>query len=315
MDIFNVITPGPYLTVQDRGRFGYQKMGIPISGALDSHAFHLANALVGNPPDSAALEITILGPRLEILSETDIALTGAEMKMALNGNPAKCWESMRVRPGDILDIGQAKSGCRGYLAVGGGIDVPEIMGSRSTYAGGKLGGFQGRPLKKGDVIQNGRKNLLTRPRRLAYSDIPKYLTEVHIRAIPGPQDDFFDTGIRILFHSSFLVTAKADRMGYRLQGPLVSLKEGMPKSIISEPAVPGSIQIPADLQPIILLLEQTVGGYAKIATVISSDLSKIAQATPGDAIRFEPVSLEAAHMLHREEFHRLQTIISLLSSR
>src|SRR4030042_2315002 len=123
MDIFNVITAGPYLTVQDRGRFGYQKMGIPISGALDSHAFHLANALVGNPPDSAALEITILGPRLEILSETDIALTGAEMKMALNGNPAKCWESMRVRPGDILDIGQAKSGCRGYLGVGGGIDV------------------------------------------------------------------------------------------------------------------------------------------------------------------------------------------------
>ncbi|MEW5908762.1 MAG: biotin-dependent carboxyltransferase family protein [Thermodesulfobacteriota bacterium] len=312
-DAFRVVTPGPYLTVQDQGRFGYQKMGIPISGALDFFSFTVANHLVGNPLESALFEITILGPHLEVLSEMDVALTGAEMEMSVNSIPVERWSSIRVKSGDILTIGQARSGCRGYLAVSGGIEVSHVMGSRSTYVGGELGGYEGRPLKKGDLIRCGKKKVLDRPRHLSESAIPRYPQEILLKAIPGPQDDFFDEGSALFFTSPFLVTPKADRMGYRLKGPLIPLKSGVPKSIISEPAMPGAVQIPADQQPIILLLEQTVGGYAKIATVVTPDISKIAQATPGDTIRFESVSLEIAHELFREDHQRRLKIINTLS--
>jgi biotin-dependent carboxylase-like uncharacterized protein len=308
-DAFHILSPGPYLTIQDLGRFGYQKMGIPISGALDLFSFTIANHLVGNPPDSALFEITILGPHMQILSEMDIALTGAEMEISINGNPMERWTSIRVKPGDLVVIGQATGGCRGYLAVSGGIDVPRVMGSRSTYVGGKLGGFEGRPLAKGDIIRRRKKEPLNRPRYLSRSDIPRFPSEILLKAIPGPQDDFFDEGTAVFFNSSFLITPKADRMGYRLKGPLIPLKTGAPKSIISEPAMPGAVQIPADQQPIILLLEQTVGGYAKIATVITPDISKVAQAAPGDIIRFESISLERSHELFLENHDRIMSII------
>jgi len=314
MDTFLVLTPGPYTTVQDKGRFGYQQIGVPISGAIDQFAFRVANFLVGNPEESAVLEITIVGPQLAVLREVDLALTGAEMGFELNHDPVECWKTVRVKPGDVISIQQVKSGCRGYLAVSGGIDVPEVMGSRSTYVGGKLGGYKGRTLKKGDIIQSVEGSLLNKPRYLPESWIPRYSEEVLLHAIPGPQDDFFDEGMETLFQSEFTVTVKADRMGYRLQGPSIQLKEKMPKSIISEPTMPGGVQIPADRQPIILLAEQTVGGYAKIATVISPDLSRIAQAIPGNTVRFEQVSLESAHRLYHEQAYRMQTIADQLSN-
>jgi biotin-dependent carboxylase-like uncharacterized protein len=286
MNAISVLTPGAYTTVQDKGRYGYQQMGIPVSGVLDAFAFRAANMLVGNPDYAAVLEITIMGPRLEILVESDVAVTGAEMGMTLNEQPVEGWKSIRVKPGDILNIQQVKSGCRGYLAVNGGINVPVVMGSRATYVGGKLGGYRGRPLKEGDVIQSGDAKLLNTPLKFPTDLIPKHLSEIIIRAIPGPQDDFFQEGLDTLFQSDYMVSTKADRMGYRLQGPNIKLAEGMPKSIISEPTMPGGVQIPADEQPIILLVEQTVGGYTKIVTVISTDLPKVAQATPGDTIRF-----------------------------
>ncbi len=314
MDTFLVLTPGPYTTVQDKGRFGYQQIGVPISGAIDQFAFRVANFLVGNPEESAVLEITIVGPQLAVLREVDLALTGAEMGFELNHDPVECWKTVRVKPGDVISIQQVKSGCRGYLAVSGGIDVPEVMGSRSTYVGGKLGGYKGRTLKKGDIIQSVEGSFLNKPRYLPGSWIPRYSEEVLLHAIPGPQDDFFDEGMETLFQSEFTVTVKADRMGYRLQGPSIQLKEKMPKSIISEPTMPGGVQIPADRQPIILLAEQTVGGYAKIATVISPDLSRIAQAIPGNTVRFEQVSLESAHRLYHEQAYRMQTIADQLSN-
>jgi len=313
MDALAVLSPGAYTTIQDRGRFGYQKVGVPISGVLDIFAFRVANMLVGNPGHFAVLEMTIMGPRLEIRAEVDIAVTGADMGVSLNGRPVEQWTSLRVRPGDILNLQQVKSGCRTYLAVGGGIDVPEVMGSRSTYVGGRLGGLYGRPLKEGDVIQSVETRLLARARRMPPELIPQYGSNVAARAIPGPQDDFFSQGLETLFSSDFMVSAKADRMGYRLQGPEIQLRPGVPRSIISEPSMPGGIQIPPDGQPIILLVEQTVGGYAKIATVISTDLARIAQATPGDTIRFEKVSLEEAHWLYRERkkfFQKLEQILS-----
>ena len=308
MDAFSVLTPGGYTTIQDQGRFGYQQMGIPVCGVLDAFAFHTANLLVANFRNAAVMEITVMGPRFEIMAEADLAVTGAEIGMTLNGQSIEVWESFSVKPGDILDIQQVKSGCRAYLAVNGGIDVPEVMGSRSTSVGGNMGGYHGRLLKAGDVIKCGRAKRLPRMRQTPSDMIPSYPSEIVIRAIPGPQDDFFLEGLDIIFHSDFMVSTKADRMGYRLQGPKVEIRKGMPKSIISEPTMPGGVQIPPDEQPIILMVEQSVGGYTKIVTVISVDISKVAQVTPGDTIRFERVSLETAHALYQEQQKKLQNL-------
>lgn len=311
MGTFLVIEPGPFSTIQDRGRGGYQQMGLPVSGALDLLAFRMANLLVGNPATAAVVECTIVGPQLAVMQEADIAVTGADMQMRLNYKPAENWRSIRVKPGDLLTFGSVKTGCRAYLAVTGGIDVPEVMGSRSTFAGGKLGGYHGRPLKKGDIVQSGAGKLLPRPRRLPEAYIPSYSGPVLLRAIPGPQDDFFREGLDTLFGAEYTVSEKADRMGYRLEGPPVVQKEGAPHSIISEPTMPGGIQVPADHQPIVLLVEQTVGGYTKIATVISTDIPRIAQATPGDTFRFARCSIEEAHRLFREQKEAILTLARL----
>ncbi|MBE0618315.1 MAG: biotin-dependent carboxyltransferase family protein [Proteobacteria bacterium] len=310
-DLFAVLAPGAFTTVQDAGRFGYQSLGVPVSGALDLFSHQVANLLVGNRPNRACLELTILGPRLEVLAEADLALTGAEMGLTVNGVPQAGWCSVRVRPGDVVEVGQVRSGCRGYLAASGGIDVRPVMGSCSTYVGGKLGGFEGRPLSAGDRLPGGSASLLAAPRVLPGRFVPTYPVEVALRALRGPQDDYFREGLEVLFSSPFLVTAKADRMGYRLQGPRVALRGGVPRSIVSEPSMPGGVQIPPDEQPIVLLVEQTVGGYAKAATVVSSDLCRLAQATPGDTVRFEEIDLAAAHALCREEAGRMRDITAL----
>jgi len=315
MDAIKVLAPGGYTTTQDKGRFGYQHMGIPVSGALDYFAFALANLLVGNSENTAAMELTVMGPSLEIKKEMDIALTGANMGIRINENSVDQWRSIRVKPGDIVNIGQVQSGCRAYLAFSGGVNVPEIMGSFSTYVGGKIGGFKGRPLQKGDILETRDIPLLIKERIIPHKFIPVYPTHTVVRAIPGPQDDYFDAGIITLFQSEYIVTARADRMGYRLQGESIRIKDGMPESIISEPSMPGSIQIPPDQQPIILLVEQTVGGYAKIATIISSDLSVVAQATPGDTIRFKKIDLNTAHLLVIEEQNKINTIKKIFSNR
>ena len=312
MKRFKVHSPGAFTTVQDAGRFGYQKMGMPISGALDTFAYQVANLLVDDPLDSAVLEITITGPRLEFLSAGDIAMTGADMGMTLNDTPVRPWQSLRVHPGDILEIHQVTSGCRAYLAIGGGIDVPLVMGSRSTYVGGKLGGFEGRPLKAADIVCGYEKALLPAPRRLSERWIPDYKREISLRIIPGPQDDYFDAGLETLLTTDYMVTPKADRMGYRLQGSVIERKPGTPASIVSEPSMPGGIQIPADAQPIVLLVEQTVGGYSKIATVITPDITRLTQATPGDTVRFEKVDLGQAHVLYRESDSTLKKIAASL---
>ena len=308
MDAIKVISPGGYTTIQDRGRFGFQHMGIPVSGSLDNFSFVMANLLVGNPENQAAMEITIIGPHLEVRKEMDIALTGAKMDITINETRVEQWRSIRVKPGDIINIGQVQSGCRSYLAFNGGINIPEVMGSFSTYAQGRIGGFKGRPLQEGDILETRDTPLLKKERIIAEKFIPHFPGNIIVRTIPGPQDDYFDDGIKLLFSSKYMVTPKADRMGYRLSGEVISVKAGMPESIISEPSVPGSIQIPPDGQPIILFVEQTVGGYAKIATVISSDLCLVAQTTPGDTIRFESINLDAAHKLIFEEQNKINTI-------
>ncbi len=314
METFQVLNPGPYTTLQDQGRFGWQHIGVPVSGVLDAYASRIANLLVGNPVDCAVLEITVLGPQLEVLREADIALTGAEMLAKINNDPMPLWQTVRVKPGDKLRIQQVKSGCRAYLAVNGGFDAPLVMGSRSTYVEAKLGGFNGRALKKKDILNTGNGAKLKTPRKLPQTHIPQYSDAITLRAIAGPQDDFFDEGLETLFQQEYTVTDKANRMGYRLQGAPIHVKADMPASIISEPTMPGGVQIPADNQPIILLVEQTVGGYTKIATVISSDLPKVAQATPGVKVRFERVALETAHRVYEERQTLMKAIKEELSN-
>lgn len=314
MEAFRVIEPGPFTTIQDLGRMGYEAFGVPVSGALDQFSSRIANWIVGNPAGAAVLETTFMGPKLEVLCEASVAVAGAEMEVTLNGVSIEMWTSNNVKPGDLLWLKRSSRGLRSYLAVTGGIDVPAIMGSRSTYVGAGLGGLYGRALAKGDVLKRGPGRLRTGKESLPPLHRPGFGGEITLRAVPGPQDDYFHEGLHLFFSATFWVTPQCDRMGYRLDGPAVPRNSTAPPSIISEPSLPGAIQIPPDGKPIILLVEQTVGGYPKIATVIWPDLPKVAQAKPKDQVRFEPVSLSQAHAIYRENFLRLEEIRRLFKA-
>jgi biotin-dependent carboxylase-like uncharacterized protein len=287
-------------------------MGAPVSGVLDGFAHRVANWLVGNGAHCAVLEMTFMGAHLEVLDEADIAVTGADMGLTVNGEWAGGWRSVRVRPGDAIRLDVAQNGCRGYLAVTGGVDVPVVMGSRSTCVGGRLGGVEGRPLKEGDVVKRGEGGLLAKPLRLPW--IPRYSSGVTLRAIPGPHDEYFTESLDLFFASTFTVSGQANRMGYRLEGPEIPRSSWAPESILSEPVIPGNVQIPAGGRPIILLMEQTMGGYANIATVISPDIFRIAQSKPGDTVRFVRVTIEEAHEVCRQWARYFAEIEALLTA-
>lgn len=313
MEIFKLLETGPLATIQDGGRFGFQQFGVPVSGALDRFSLRVANLLVGNPEAAAVIETTFTGLKLEALAEADVALAGAHMPVEVNGEKKTRWTSFQVKAGDIVAVKPAVSGLRGYLAVTGGFDVPVVMNSRSTYLGGKIGGFHGRTLAAGDVLHRLLGSPSGKIRTIPDGMIPEIQGQLTLRAVPGPQDDFFDHGMKIFFSSEFKVSAKADRMGYRLEGNGIPIKDGMPRSIISEPSLPGAVQIPADGQPIILLVEQTVGGYAKIATVVSADLHLVAQARPGDSIRFQEIDLPGARRASADFRRRIEEIRNILA--
>jgi antagonist of KipI len=309
-EVLQVLAPGPFTSVQDRGRYGFQQFGVPVSGALDHFAYAAANALVGNPENAAVLEITFLGPKIEVLAGAVLAVTGADVPIFVSDEIRPTWTSFCVRTGDTIRIGAARKGVRAYLAVRGGIDTPEIMGSRSTYVLGRFGGFEGRPLAKGDILRCGKAETTDRIETVPQNLRPKFESRISLRSVPGPQDDYFGAAIGVLFSSEFTISSQADRMGYRLEGPAIEFKQGSPKSIISEPSLAGAVQVPADGNPIILFGEQTVGGYAKIATVITPDLDVLAQARPGDRVRFVRVGLDEAHEIYRDyrlKFEELKT--------
>ena len=310
---FLVLSPGPCTTVQDLGRFGYQHLGMPVCGALDRFDMRVANLLLGNAEQCAVLEMTVIGSQLAVLCEADIALTGGDMAIKLNSRPVAAWQSVHVKPGDVVSIQTVKSGCRGYLAVTGGIDVPVVMGSRSTHIGGKVGGFKGRPLQKGDILQHGAGGPLKRPRHLPVDWIPLYKERATLRAVPGPQDGYFRQALMTFFSTAYTLTAASDRMGCRLSGPELIPEADAEQSIVSEPTMPGSVQVPADQQPIVLFAEQTIGGYAKIATVISADIPKIAQAVPGNNVQFREVDVSEAHAAYREQEETLARIAEIVS--
>lgn len=298
MDAVRLIEPGPLTTIQDRGRKGYQRFGMPVAGAMDLFSYRIANLLVGNDEGAAAIEFTLQGPKMEFLQDAVIAITGAETVPFLDNKPLPMWQSIFVRKGSIISFQGIKSGLRGYVAIGGGINVPQVLGSRSTYLRAKIGGFEGRKLAAGDIIKTGKSGKGFpdfKNRRLPKGFIPDFKEYEEIRVILGPQAELFKKeSIETFLSSAYEVTAQSDRMGYRLKGPIIKHKDGA--DIISDGIPPGAIQVPGHGQPIIMLADrQTTGGYAKIATVISTDLNKLAQLTPGSKIRFKAVTLEEAY--------------------
>ncbi len=308
IDMFQVITPGAFSTVQDMGRIGFQQFGVPVSGALDQFACRVANLLVHNSENAAVLELTFLGPTLKALSDGIVAVTGADMPVLVNDRFQPQWQSFAVSPGDLISIKAAQKGVRAYLAVGGGISVPEVMGSRSTLVGAGIGGFDGRALSKSDVLCRGHANPVPSGQTLPEAFRPRLENNVTLRALPGPQDDRFDEGMDLFFRSDFRVSSHADRRGCRLEGPTIMMKANMPGTIISEPNIAGMVQVPPDGQPIIMLVETTVGGYAKIATVITPDLDLVAQLRPGDIVRFSRVNLAEAHRAQADYHENLDLV-------
>ena len=302
--MITVMQPGLLTTVQDQGRWGYQAYGVPVAGAMDRYACRAANILVGNAPEAAALEMTLMGGSFQFTEAVWVAICGADMEATLDGQPLKNWSAFLAPAGSELTFGFAVSGCRSYLAVRGGFEVPLVLGSRSTYTRGRIGGVAGRALRAGDVLQAValEANAKTpQKRRLPQSCIPSYVGEVTLRVLLGPQDDFFTPqGLETFLGSAYLISDEADRMGYRLQGDKIEHKGKA--DIVSDALCFGAIQVPGHGMPIVMMADrQTTGGYAKIGTVIGPDLALLAQAKPGDTVRFAACSEEEAIEALRQE--------------
>ena len=306
--VMEIEAAGPLTTIQDRGRFGFGRYGVAPSGALDSVAMRIANLLVDNPEDEAVLEITLPGFSASMLTDAAIAVTGADLGWRQNNQPLGIWQSHRFHKGDTIAFRELNSGCRAYLSVGGGWEVPEIMGSKSTNLSSGFGGLGGRPLQKGDVLWTASPQLFLGAggRKFDLNAVPAYRDFWQLRAVLGPQDDHFDEAAQdLFFNADYRVSDHSDRTGIRLLGAPISAKEGMAESILSEGVVAGTVQIPGDGQPIILLGETVSGGYRKIATVITADLHLLGQVLPGDRIRFQAVTMREA----RQALWRLEEMI------
>lgn len=294
-----IIKPGLLTTVQDLGRTGYRHLGVPVSGAVDQWAFRTANSLVGNPPNAATLEATLSGPVIRFLSDCKIAITGADMSPRISGQEVPMGETLYCSAGELLELGYRKTGCRCYLAFAGGVEVPMILGSRSTFLNGGFGGLDGRRLKTGDLIMTGswdrRKVTLSRKSRISLKNESNITT---LRVLPGINRDNFEIAeYNKMFSTTFSISRTVNRMGCHLD---TEVRIDTINSAISEsfPAAPGSIQILPSGLPVILLNDaQSTGGYPQVATVIGADLWKIGQAVPGEKICFMETDYDtAAHL-------------------
>jgi antagonist of KipI len=313
MKVIEVLDGGMLTTVQDAGRFGFQRYGVPVSGAMDLFALRAANRLAGNDDEAAGLEMTLLGPRLRFLAPASIALAGADLDAALDGRRVARWKTVKVAAGATLAFGGPRDGIRGYLAVSGGIDVPIVLGSRSTYTRSKLGGFDGRALKAGDVLQTPFPSPVIEGviRRVPLDRLPTHGHEHRLRVILGPQNDRFTSqGVLTFFCSTYTVTPQSDRMGYRFSGPKIEHAAG--PDIVSDGTPLGAVQVAGDGLPIVLMADRgTAGGYTKIATVISVDVWRLSQAAPGDTVRFEAVTIEEAIAARRGQEAWLDAIVAV----
>lgn len=295
-----IVRGGLLTTVQDSGRAGYMKYGFSQCGAMDMKAMKTANILLSNNENAAVLEMTLNGIAAVFTEDCAICISGAQIDAKINKKPIRTNKVYKITAGDVLICGRITNGARAYLAVNGGIDVPEFLGSRSTDLKSKAGGLCGRKLETGDDIRIlPHKNIINiEKRETAEFEFKK---EILLRAVPGPQDDMFTKeDMKIFFSAEYGISAEADRMGVRLSGPPLKGKNGL--NIISDGIAPGSVQVPESGQPIILAADrQTTGGYAKAATVISADMPLLAQALPGHCIKFRAVSVKEAENAARAE--------------
>lgn len=286
VDAIEVGEAGALTTVQDLGRYGYQRYGVPVSGAMDSFALKIANLLVGNDEGAAGLEVTIVGPTLRFLIDAVVAVTGGDLRPMLGDVMLPMWEATAVFRGSTLAFREQGSGARAYVAVSGGIDVPLVLGSRSTFLRSRLGGFHGRALQPADRLTIPGLLPVVEARRMPARSRPIYARSQTLRVILGPQQDSFPrASIDTFLSSSYEIGRQSDRMGYRLEGPRVM--QTIAADIISDGTPPGAVQITGDGLPILLLADRgTAGGYTKIATIITADLPRVAQMMPGDRARF-----------------------------
>ncbi len=304
-----MISGGFLTTVQDLGRYGYQETGMAVSGVMDTRAAVLANLLVGNDEKEAVLEITIMGPAIEFDEDEVIALTGGDLGAVLDDQPVPRYQAVRVRPGQVLKFTGMNGGSRAYLAFAGGLDIPEVMGSKSTNLKSQIGGFEGRKLAAGDEIGFVAPDYWVPNIQARKLPAPNYSSRTHtLRVTLGPQDDHFkQRGIDTFFNNTYTVTNECDRMGCRLEGPAIAHKDG--GDIITDGISLGAIQVPSHGNPIIMMADhQTTGGYAKIANVISVDLPILAQVMPGDKIRFKWATVGEAQMLYRQELQEFEAL-------
>jgi antagonist of KipI len=298
-EVMKIVKPGLATSVQDLGRRGYQQYGVVVSGAMDDFALQVANLLVGNRRDEAGLEIALMGPEIVMLEDTVIAICGADLSPKLDGQAISGWKSYFVEKGQSLTFGKPKNGGYAYIAVAGGVKTPEVMGSRSTYVKTEMGGYKGRFLEKGDYLKTDSSSHQLQQlagRGIKVTSAMDYAAHRHIRVVLGPDSQSFSKeSMQRFLNSGYQVSSKSDRMGYRLNGPALDGEA----DIISDAVLPGTIQVPANGKPIVLLADrQTTGGYARIASVISVDLPYVAQQRTGNELQFVEVSVKEAQQLY-----------------
>jgi len=309
-----IIKAGMLTTIQDMGRYGYQETGMAVSGVMDTRSTALANILVGNEETEGVLEVTIMGPTIEFTADNIIAITGGDLGAALDGKELPRYEAVLVKAGQTLSFAMPKSGARAYVAFAGGLDVPVVMGSKSTNLKSKIGGFEGRKLETGDAIgftapKTDLPNLCQRK-----LPVPDFSAKEHeLRVVLGPQDDCFpQSSIDTFFNNVYTISNEYDRMGCRMQGEVIKHKVG--GDIITDGISFGAVQVPSHGNPIVMMADhQTTGGYTKIGNVISVDLPILAQCMPGHKIHFKWISIEAAQYWYcreKKEFAELKAALN-----
>lgn len=288
MSALHVVKPGLLTTVQDLGRWGRQAIGVPVAGPMDPFSHRLANALVSNEPGAATLEITLIGPEVVFEDERVSAVTGAAFDLSLDGQPVQGSRAFLARRGARLTFGQRRRGSRAYLAVGGGLAVPLVLGSRATHVLSRIGGFGGRALQAGDRVPLGARPAEFRKARAFEPANERAIPDRHaqVRILPGPHQDRFVPGAFDRLQSTpYAIANESDRMGFRLRGPAIEHRTDA--SMISDATPLGVLQVPASGQPVLLMADrQTTGGYPAIATVIAADIGLAGQLAPGDTISF-----------------------------
>ncbi len=322
-----VLKPGALTALQDLGRYGHQRDGVVVGGAMDEWSHRFANALVGNPEDEATLEITLTGPTLRMDTAVELAVCGADLSPQVDGRDGAhtlpIGRPVVLRPGTQLRFGERRTGARAYLSVRGGFDVPPVMGSRSTYVRGGFGGFEGRALEKGDVLRlrggpgpgpdggASGDSMIVLPTPIVATEVAIAPVQT-IRIVAGRQWSEFTARARtLLLETTWRIGAQSDRMGYRLEGPTLERVE--PRELISAAVTFGTVQVPNDGKPIILMADrQTTGGYPRIASVASVDLRLLAQMAAPQALRFQLLTLEEAQRIYlareREYSHVRQVL-------